>query len=269
MNQNVNLVFYKYYDGCGVNDRNLKVISDFEIYFSKRSQLNDPFDTFPIAEIPTPDQVRFKISRMLDNGPRRNPNLTQQSVDEVKRKWEQDEDGQIRLQQQFWSNPETIKAFCDQYSVLCLARSPLNKLMWSHYGKNHSGFALEFDFISVLDNPPDQNNSEEPDFMPQDVHYTNKRPGFQSSNTEKILLSKDDIWKYENEHRIIFHGPNGLYRYQKNFLKSVYLGSEISDKTKTKIVDVINGVNRDHKLNIAINQISMSSDSYELLSHPC
>lgn len=83
--------------------------------------------------------------------------------------------------------------------------------MWSHYADSHKGFCIEYDLTKV-----DFNKNQ---FVLFPVKYSHKRPPIpwtsmlnnnETSINKKVLydiimsvLTKDDIWSYENEWRFI------------------------------------------------------------------
>jgi hypothetical protein len=82
-----------------------------------------------------------------------------------------------------------------RYRVYCLSRFPDVNLMWAHYTDGHRGICLEF-------------STRNPVFaVAQQVNYCKTLPRQEVQDGEeealKILLTKSDDWKYEEEYRII------------------------------------------------------------------
>ncbi len=109
--------------------------------------------------------------------------------------------------------------------LLCFSKSWNNPVLWSHYGDRHKGIALEF---------------EVPNEILNDVNYVSQRLLFDPSglNTEKlskedlrkILTTKFEHWKYEQETRIIL--PSDYY-YEEDNLRYLNLdGNSLGIKLK-------------------------------------
>ena len=125
----------------------------------------------------------------------------------------------------------TDEIYRTNYNVLSLTRSPLNKLMWAHYAKDHKGYVVGIDVNqSVFTNTdtcsiPVQFGS---------VIYTQTKPNsellnvsagsafkydfptYKFDNAEllhRLFLYKSIDWAYEEEVRIVkMFGDIGLYR---------------------------------------------------------
>ena len=125
----------------------------------------------------------------------------------------------------------TDEIYKTNYHVLSLTRSPLNKLMWAHYAKDHTGYVFGFDVNqSVFTNTdtcsiPVQFGS---------VIYTQKKPDSGLLTTtassgcrydfptykpedaellQRLFLYKSIDWTYEEEVRIVkMLGNLGLHR---------------------------------------------------------
>ncbi|MDR4497425.1 MAG: DUF2971 domain-containing protein [Candidatus Scalindua sp.] len=76
----------------------------------------------------------------------------------------------------------------ENYAVLSLTRSPLNPLMWAHYGQEHSGIVIDID-INGAGFTNEKNN-----FVPVhlgNVIYTQTKPVmFQKQSKIKTLWIK-------------------------------------------------------------------------------
>lgn len=114
----------------------------------------------------------------------------------------------------------------DQTLILSLTRTPLNALMWAHYGDSHTGFVIGYDVANPF------LNDEQRCIIPVDqgdVVYTNTKPinkltrdtnsrlhsvwldanGLMENPAEirnfsrKIFLTKHASWVYEEEVRVV------------------------------------------------------------------
>jgi hypothetical protein len=145
-------------------------------------------------------------------------------------------------------------------------------LMWSHYGTNHQGFCIEYD----LEN-----------FDPDDVFLRNLYPVIYSHQlfdltpwAEKLVtgkreelttlfpllgvLQKFDGWAYEQEWRYVLFQENPTpNRARPMPLPSrVFLGAKASPLTINALLATC------EEKNIAVSQMRMANDKYELLADP-
>lgn len=118
-------------------------------------------------------------------------------------------------------NRRRIREEIDSFGVLCLSDSNTNQLMWCHYGNSEKGICIGFD-----------GNHEFFNGRTYKVIYSKNRPNVnkliyndQLSDDEirifvkKAMLSKNKIWKYENEYRVLMTLDE--MEFEKN--KKVYL----------------------------------------------
>jgi hypothetical protein len=114
-----------------------------------------------------------------------------------------------------------------KYGILCFSRNWSNPLLWSHYAKKHTGFALGFEL---------------PDNAAIKVEYTEDRPLFPfdklpqddkeiESFLNKLIRTKFSSWNYEEEVRFHYflselNLQNGLYF--NNFDNSLILKEVIA-----------------------------------------
>ena len=142
------------------------------------------------------------------------------------------------IQQQFEKEINNI------FFIGCLATTPKNRLMWSHYSEDHSGFCIEYDF-SGWDSTsfncfllPIVYSLEMPQ-IPWE-YVTTKTPEARLAFVKELLfglLMKDDIWEYENEWRILIPQSNGA-KYRMPKISCIYLGKTISEENKEKVIEI-------------------------------
>ena len=246
---------YKYYACEGKNDRNLDVISDSKIHFSKPSSFNDPFDCMPISQKMSGEEAIYTARRVL-----KKYSNSSISESEVKSTAERIRDRAFV--------PEHIKNLFDGIGVLCLGRDPVNQLMWSHYAKNHSGFVLEFDIDESLelDIVESQKNLSVYNLISEPVDYSKIRPTLNSTTDSVIqsLYTKSICWEYEQEERIVNQLGFGLYKYNKNLLKSVVMGARIKPALREKIAKRISEFNSVNSTEVNIYKAKLSDELYKL-----
>lgn len=119
--------------------------------------------------------------------------------------------------------------------VISLSRNPCNILMWSHYGKSHTGvcfgFKLEVHSRYFL--------------RAQPVHYQDKLPqpsirDLTPKGQEPVFLTKFTHWKYEEEYRLINtdNGP-GIHPYPAHLLKSVTFGLNSTEESRERCIAIL------------------------------
>lgn len=133
-----------------------------------------------------------------------------------------------------WENlrQDVIHMLGSKIGLCCLSKSADNILMWSHYGRDHTGYCVEFeatDSTYMFGAAQPVLYSEE--FPVVDFYKTPK-----DKQVDLVFLTKYLGWAYEQEWRIIDHikGP-GLREYPKQLLKSVTFGLRMADADKAKI----------------------------------
>ena len=122
--------------------------------------------------------------------------------------------------------------FTKSLRIVCFSANHKNSLLWSHYARNHEGFAVEFSTEAELFQR----------YLKR-VIYTNKRPNIRSKNYDRILLSKSPAWRYESEWRMIcplkelIEDPAGIYsiNLQPTSIRKIYVGIKITTENRTSL----------------------------------
>ena len=141
----------------------------------------------------------------------------------------------------------------DNFAITCFSKKSDEILMWSHYANKHTGFCVEYDFSKCT------NWTALTTLFP--VIYSKNRPHFpmsifeQSNNFKditvkegndsiisliRLLLIKSDIWRYEEEWRIIGLQNQLIDKHllELDIVTKIYLGANISEKNEKEIVDI-------------------------------
>lgn len=160
-----------------------------------------------------------------------------------------------------------IQKFMDQdFAVGCLTTDYRNNLMWSHYADGHKGFCIEYDFkdLKNINNLLPVAYSTDRPSIPLECIYNNSK----DMNTEVTkalyiaLLTKDNIWEYENEWRIIISATEG-----KNIemppISAIYLGTEMPEGDKKKLIEIAS------KKKIPVKQMVVDRGVYALHAQEC
>jgi len=127
------------------------------------------------------------------------------------------------------------------FSVLSLSATANNKLLWAHYSDSHKGFAIEYDFSSLM-------YSDLLRRLCFPVFYTKKlrdatryiaKPGkpFNILFGQYMCLVKQDVWAYEKEWRIVLAIGPGHANFEMRMPKptAVLLGSQVSSSDEEKM----------------------------------
>lgn len=152
------------------------------------------------------------------------------------------------------------------YRVGCLCTDYKNSLMWSHYANSHKGFCIEYDFLASTD--------WWENYLLLPVIYSKKRVKFpwnivfvdEKKNEQIIkeatrtffssLLTKDEIWNYENEWRIIV--PFEKENIKMPPISCIYVGALCSEE------NVICLKNIAQELNVPIKRMMIGREDYTL-----
>jgi hypothetical protein len=153
------------------------------------------------------------------------------------------------------------KLINDMYYIGCLATDNKNRLMWSHYAVNHTGFCIEYDFSDCY-NPPLYPICYT-DTMPQIPWDCMQEPEKERNIVlvERIIngfLTKDIAWEYENEWRILTPQANKTQAYQMPQISCIYLGMAISQENRKEIIKIAKAKG------IPVKQMVLDSAKYEL-----
>lgn len=217
--------------------------------FKLINNANDPlkailliyYEKFPSHHCPTPEMVE-KIADALHA---------------VK------EDGNLKIIKSFNDHIQNI------YKVCSLSERIDSILMWGHYGNQHKGFAMEYNFSSL--------RLEElmgrflwPVIYSEKLYDASnllidlgKSAPFNNMIAIIASLHKAKDWDYEKEWRIIV--PDGPSFPPKNYsapLKAIYLGSKISDSDASKLIDIAKNKN------LQIFKMQLSQREFKMLPVP-
>lgn len=200
-------------------------ILDDQFYWAAPSQFNDPFDCAPVYAMPEGKAFKQLIHRLIKE---HEPGATRGERRHRRRKMLESGGPRDRSEMQ-----EAMKNALEESPVYSLAQSPTDILMWSHYGNAHQGVCLQFDGKALV--------REFVTVYP--VTYSSDRPviqvGFEDrlDQLEKLLLTKSDVWTYEQEWRFVeWRSRNiGLRRFRPDALTGIIFGPRIAAEHRTKI----------------------------------
>lgn len=172
------------------------------------------------------------------------------------------------------SKIEFNKTINENIGILSLTTNNKNLLMWAHYANSHKGICIEFDKSHKFFN---QKKSEKDSLRHlAQVQYQNERPSLYLSeyNEFDVFLTKSNHWEYEEEYRMLMPLKdadqkinNGfediyLFNFPKDSLKTIYLGTKISNENKDKIINLIQN-EKDYN-HVEIFETKISDEIYDL-----
>lgn len=248
---------YKYRSCTTYALENLKTST---IYCTTANTFNDPYDsainfaTPGISDLP-------EIEDQLQEIDTSNPEL-REAIREFLRARELENNHQL---------VEDFNKFAQSaYKICSFSERVDSLLMWGHYGQNHTGFAMEYDFASL---PPKDIMSLSlwPVFYGDKIfdisEFVNSgmQAGFNNLYMIASAMHKAADWAYEHEWRVVIaDGPAFVSRNMLAPLKAVHLGSKISDLDEQAIVEIAKQINIPvYKMRLSRHEFKMESVSID------
>lgn len=234
-----------------LNNYSYSSIINAEIYFSHRSELNDPFEgTFSISDdwlsTDTPHELLDSLFNMIEI-------------------CKSDMRGVERLKKQLGNNPtaEDIRPILEKllFALIeinrktepdtgffsCVASSArktsaiCNILMWSHYCGTFKGVAVKFKTNELISSLRAKNDEI---FTFSSVQYSKKpieiiltdtvHPLFGDNNADTY---KNISWRYEREYRLMSRN-SGLFKISPSCVDAVYIGHKLSSSEQNSIAKI-------------------------------
>ncbi len=152
--------------------------------------------------------------------------------------------------------------------ITCFSEINNNLLMWSHYGKSHTGVCIGFDLVKLYESIKTKHLFDK---LFIKVRYETE---FQAMNyfDDKVesvvnwVRTKSLDWNYEKEFRIIISNSkfnsDGLYilPIDKNCIKHIYLGSRVTVENERKIIEIV----KQNNLDTSIIKLKLNKKYFEL-----
>lgn len=243
-----------------VNEYSLGNLSDSSLFLAVASDFNDPYDsavnfdplfgeTYASTLLGNVDITPVRRSEIL-NG----PSPLRAALEEILIvSGQRIESAQLdAIQELMTERHEKIKAeivagmnerIRNSYKICSLTERLDSLPLWAHYADNHKGFAMEYDFRSLVFEsvmslmlwPVRYNGVFNAGEMLKGV-----RPGVDFNNFFALVaaLHKSPDWAYEQEWRLVL--PDGRTEPARNFkvpLTAVYLGTNISSDDEMLVRD--------------------------------
>lgn len=210
----ISQLLYKY---RGDNENTEKIFIEHTLWFEHPNKFNDPFDCWTniqsvdyegiskiIEQIQMPDALR---------------NLCEQGIPQYTKEM----------------HKNGIDIVFNRIGICCFSKKCNQILMWSHYADYHKGICLQFDIL------------EDPSFFNFifPVTYVDAMPEFHYPTDfinmlDKTIKPKSDLWKYEEEVRVVktnreIKENNGqTFRFHPEALTKVIFGCKATQTTIEK-----------------------------------
>ena len=172
------------------------VLETNRIYCSSPAAFNDPWDCKPHFNseiLSDPHENQCHADWAVDVC-KRKTGMTPQDLERMRQSLLTDRVRAAELLSQI--SAEMATAINSRYRVYCLCPQADNLLMWAHYADSHRGICLEFDLRNdVLCSALKCKYAAE--------FPTIKLHDHSMSTDLLILLSKSNVWSYEQEYRLI------------------------------------------------------------------
>jgi hypothetical protein len=227
------------------------LFTDRKLYHSLPSQFNDPFECKPHFTWPQEPKIleQHFIKLLMGQGHNKN------EAEEIAAKTINDP----KLTQK--NIQDTIHSILAKVRICSFTTSNYNLLLWSHYANSHRGFCVEFDATKL------------PISSAFKVKYSDEYPKaiwppYNDLFNLIPLLVKSEDWSYEEEFRTLLvswakekpDNDGESLILSGNEIKNVYLGSNIEEKNKMRIIDIV----KQGDFNPRIWTTSLSKSSFSL-----
>lgn len=233
-----------------------QIIVDSKLWLSSPRDFNDPFDLKVYSELagtPAEKRRRYKDIALKYS---KNSNWKKRAafVERLMARSPVEEQERLRT---------IVEHNRDKVGVVSFAGDPRSILMWSHYGRFHTGICLQFDvdkdhrvFLGALA-----------------VNYTTKYPVFNLINSRSMtesgaLLSKFEAWKYEGERRIVIpEAAHKFHRFRPEALVGIILGCRTSSKAVSSLRRMLDERRSRRLPDIRLYQAHQHTREYKLRIH--
>jgi hypothetical protein len=233
------------------------------IHFSNPSKFNDPWDCKPFYDT---SDCYDSVGRMR---------LLDWVVYICKTRTDRSDSEIQQLRTDLDNNPDKLEKTINEISekngvgidqlnrVYCLGVDPKNILMWSHYAESHSGICYEFNVTNFNYIGAALKCDYLADYPKLEIH--NNSDGHQL----KPILSKADVWAYENEYRIVSEEKlssntpgmiiteNSFLQLQDNSIASIIVGCR---GKVDEVKQLVEGANS----SIVVKTAKMVKNRYEI-----
>lgn len=216
-----------------------KFLENSKLWMSSFDKFNDPFEfSFSLNN----DYTEEEFIQWYLNANRKGNRMTAQKVFSDK----EEVDNIVK---------SAIENVLSNYGIKCFTKSPDNLLMWAHYADDHKGVCFKFDVLKSADFFQDLLSVKYDNTYIQ-LNYI-KSP----KDTIEVLRHKGDVWKYENEWRILKQGKaNTLVDISPESLVEIILGCRCTAREEIQQLCSLKGFKF-----VQFSQAQMARDTYSLI----
>ena len=229
---------YKYRDAD--NSWSWATLTNQELYLANPREFNDPFDANVLLRYDlAPKEFKRKICEnyITEVHPGAGQFLREKLMATLLERMDNPAIHDAAMQR--W-----IDSLISKIRMVCLCPDRDNILLWSHYAKNHTGFAIGFDAVQLYALWRTNNG-----FILGHVLYREEYPVLYPPNIddmdarEKIITIimniKSHIWEYEKEIRLtMFNGPQKA-NFAPDLINDIALGCNIKPENQRKILKIV------------------------------
>jgi hypothetical protein len=221
------VLLYKY---CPYNEHLLEMLFTKQVWFSKPSAFNDPFDCHLNFDPSIPEEKYEKCLRWQ----LKREGRSQSQIDEDIKKLVS-EDGVVTedAKRIIHEIAESTLDVINRIGVLCLTESHVDATMWAHYADNHKGLCLGLS-ISTEASPERVSYVAEAPI----VNFSELLEDKQDDNEYKWIFSKHHDWRNEKEWRVVVPEGNRLWPIPGR-IRTVIFGLWMDDSKREIIKQIL------------------------------
>lgn len=238
------------------------VIQDRQLYFSRPSTFNDPWDCKPhfSIDLSDPESVAANVQYFQRIDRERNSHLSEAELAARARIISEDRPFLESLVHSMYQIHEAIDR---RYRIYCLAGSSHVPLMWSHYAASHTGVCFKFAVAGPFQ-------------AAMKVQYRDRYPALSLGATYdgvRALLAKSSDWAYEDEYRLVAEersessGPgllttdSNIFDFPRQCLVGVFMGCQMPAESQREIVAMV----RQTAPSVELRHMKLVRDRYALV----
>ena len=202
-----------------------------ELFFASPAMFNDPFDSKVMYTAEGTLEQKKKYLNLLFE--KEYPGIRK------KKKWEMInralKDG--TLEKSHDGHIARMQKHINENGIVSFSRKPNDLLMFSYYAKDHTGYCLKY-----------RRSSENVLSMAQKINYEERYPKFsvfdlalekEGAIGDKVLYTKAECWKHEDEWRIGFAGiPKRVMKSTHPILEGIIFGCNMKLEQRQEIIEL-------------------------------
>jgi hypothetical protein len=258
-------ILFKYRKATPVEEVQ-RMIQSGELWFSRATSFNDPFDTAitynfngldsDLAAKWVPHAID-KYERQLTEAARRE--LAAKRLAEIRN----DPTYIQRMRMEF------IEHNYNSFGICSLSSLNDNILMWGHYAHDHKGLCIGLSVNHLWKAAKQLASSDQVlDLVP--ILYSDSKPQINffeamlannSDEVQTFYASKSSDWAYENEFRLVMYNrSNFALKFGPELVKQVIFGCRTPESERAAIISFC----REHNLSVSFFQASTDESKYKL-----